>query len=81
MTIIFDIVEIVLISKKRMQPALYLAFACIKSFIWVIMLILNLIALAALAIILTAILAYVLFIASLTPALAALSFRHKLSER
>ena len=64
-----------------MHPGLYLASACIKSLIWVVMLILNLIALAALAIILTAILAYVFFIASLPPPLAASSFRHILFER
>ena len=59
MTIVLDIVEIILIAKKQMPPALYLASACLKSFIWLIIFILNLISLSVLAIILTAILAYV----------------------
>ena len=63
-----------------MPPALYLASACIKSFIWVIILILNLIALSALAIILTAILAYVLSITSLPPPLSTSNFRHDYSK-
>lgn len=57
LTIVLDIVEMVLIGRSRMQPWLYLASACVKTIIWGIMLILNLIALSALSIILCAILA------------------------
>lgn len=49
----------VLIGRRRMQPWLYLTFAAVKTLIWGIMFILNLISLSALSIILSAILAYV----------------------
>ncbi|KAK7757924.1 hypothetical protein SLS62_000302 [Diatrype stigma] len=56
-TIVLDIVEMVLIGRRRMQPALYLSSACVKTLIWCIIFILNLIAVSVLAIILSAILA------------------------
>ncbi|RYP65989.1 hypothetical protein DL771_008036 [Monosporascus sp. 5C6A] len=55
LTIAFDITEMVLIGRKRMNPALYLTSACIKTLIWTIMLILNLIAVSPLAIVLCAV--------------------------
>ncbi|KAI4860387.1 hypothetical protein F4820DRAFT_461741 [Hypoxylon rubiginosum] len=56
LNIIFNIVEIVLISRKSMPPALYLSFACIKTTIWGIIFILNLISLSVISIILSLIL-------------------------
>ncbi|KAI1431398.1 hypothetical protein GGR50DRAFT_689756 [Xylaria sp. CBS 124048] len=56
LTIIFDITEIVLISKRNMHPALYLSFACIKTLLWFIMLILQAAGQSALGAIITAIL-------------------------
>ncbi|KAI5864709.1 hypothetical protein GGS23DRAFT_595419 [Durotheca rogersii] len=56
LTIIFDIVEIVLITGKRMPPALYLSSACIKTGIWGAIFIMNLISLSILAICLTLVL-------------------------
>ncbi|KAI1633182.1 hypothetical protein F4809DRAFT_38319 [Biscogniauxia mediterranea] len=56
LTIVLDIVEMVLIGCKRMPPALYLASACIKTAIWGIIFVLNLIAVTVLSIILCGIL-------------------------
>ncbi|XXH05552.1 hypothetical protein Hte_011983 [Hypoxylon texense] len=56
LNIIFNIVEIVLIARKSMPPALYLSFACIKTAIWGIIFILNLISLSVISIILSLIL-------------------------
>ncbi|KAI1378736.1 hypothetical protein F4677DRAFT_411871 [Hypoxylon crocopeplum] len=56
LNIVMNIVEIVLISKKRMPPALYLSSACIKTAIWGIIWILDLISLSVVSIILTLIL-------------------------
>ncbi|KAI2471395.1 hypothetical protein F4781DRAFT_122774 [Annulohypoxylon bovei var. microspora] len=56
MNIIMNIVEIVLISKNRMPPALYLTNACIKSAIWGVLFILNVIALSVIAVVLNLIL-------------------------
>ncbi|KAI1501181.1 hypothetical protein F5X99DRAFT_210855 [Biscogniauxia marginata] len=56
LTIVFDIVEIVLIARKSMPPALYLSSACIKTAVWGIIFILNLIAVSILSIILCGIL-------------------------
>ncbi|KAI3324766.1 hypothetical protein HD806DRAFT_54635 [Xylariaceae sp. AK1471] len=55
LTIVIDIVEIVLIARKNMPPALYLSFACIKTLIWLIIFVLDLITLAIVGIILSAI--------------------------
>ncbi|KAI1334396.1 hypothetical protein F5Y15DRAFT_429465 [Xylariaceae sp. FL0016] len=41
-TIIADVVEIVLISRQSMAPALYLSSACSKTFIWTVVFILHL---------------------------------------
>ncbi|KAH9906500.1 hypothetical protein F4778DRAFT_726337 [Xylariomycetidae sp. FL2044] len=60
LTIIFDIAEIVLIAKDRMPPALYLSSACVKTGIWGVIFILDLVSLSVLAIILTLILLYAL---------------------
>ncbi|RYP45741.1 hypothetical protein DL768_007949 [Monosporascus sp. mg162] len=57
LTIVLDIAEMVLIGCKRMHPALYLTSACIKTLIWTIPFILNLIALSPLDIVLCAIVA------------------------
>ncbi|KAI1081956.1 hypothetical protein F5B20DRAFT_40800 [Whalleya microplaca] len=57
LTIILDIVEIVMIAKSRMPPALYLSSACVKTLIWVIIFVLNLVAVSIISIILTLILA------------------------
>ncbi|RYO97094.1 hypothetical protein DL766_002389 [Monosporascus sp. MC13-8B] len=57
LTIVLDIVEMILIGRKRMHPALYLTSACIKTLIWTIMFILNLIALSPLAVVFCAVLA------------------------
>ncbi|KAI1483544.1 hypothetical protein K445DRAFT_18811 [Daldinia sp. EC12] len=56
LNIIMNIVEIVLISKKRMPPALFLTSACVKTAIWGIVFILNVIAVSILSVILTIIL-------------------------
>ncbi|KAI0847056.1 hypothetical protein F5Y00DRAFT_242159 [Daldinia vernicosa] len=56
LTIVMNIVEIILISKKRMPPALFLTSACIKTTIWGIVFILKVIALSVLSIILVIIL-------------------------
>ncbi|KAI0103530.1 hypothetical protein F4814DRAFT_431738 [Daldinia grandis] len=56
LNIIMDIIEIILISKKRMPPALFLTSACIKTAVWGIIFILNVIALSVLSIILTIVL-------------------------
>lgn len=56
LNIVFNIVEIVLIAKKRMPPALYLTSACIKTTIWAIIFILNLVSLSVISIILTLVL-------------------------
>ncbi|KAI0594760.1 hypothetical protein F4775DRAFT_415945 [Biscogniauxia sp. FL1348] len=56
LTIVFDIVEMVLIGRKRMPPALYLASACIKTAIWGIIFVLNLIVVSVLSIILCGVL-------------------------
>ncbi|KAI1492786.1 hypothetical protein F5X96DRAFT_329107 [Biscogniauxia mediterranea] len=56
LTIVLDIVEMVLIGRKRMPPALYLTSACIKTAIWGIVFVLNLIAVTVLSIILCGIL-------------------------
>lgn len=45
LTIIFNIVEIVLIARKRMPPALYLSSTCIKTAIWIAVFIVEVIAL------------------------------------
>ncbi|KAI8626672.1 hypothetical protein F5Y19DRAFT_217785 [Xylariaceae sp. FL1651] len=55
LTIVFDIVEIILIARKNMPPALYLTSACLKSLIWLIIFILELVSLSILGIILSAI--------------------------
>ncbi|KAI0882111.1 uncharacterized protein GGS22DRAFT_170247 [Annulohypoxylon maeteangense] len=54
--IIMNIVEIVLIAKKRMPPALFLTNACLKSAIWGILFILNVLSVSLIAIVLTLIL-------------------------
>ncbi|KAI1804704.1 hypothetical protein F4811DRAFT_518797 [Daldinia bambusicola] len=54
--IVMNIIEIVLIAKKRMPPALFLANACTKTFVWGIIFILNVISVSVLAVILTIIL-------------------------
>lgn len=59
LTIILDIAEIILIARKRMQPALYLTSACIKTLIWGAFFIMSLISLSLLSIVLTVVLAYV----------------------
>ncbi|KAI6081567.1 hypothetical protein F4821DRAFT_24915 [Hypoxylon rubiginosum] len=56
LNIVFNIIEIVLIKRKSMPPALYLSFACIKTTIWGIIFILNLISLSVISIILTLVL-------------------------
>ncbi|KAI8965451.1 hypothetical protein F5Y11DRAFT_10928 [Daldinia sp. FL1419] len=56
LNIIMNIVEIILISKKRMPPWLFLTSTCIKTAIWGIIFILNVIALSVLSIILTIVL-------------------------
>ncbi|KAI5918331.1 hypothetical protein F4810DRAFT_595372 [Camillea tinctor] len=56
LTIVFDIVEMVLIGRKRMPPGLYLSSACIKTAIWGVIFVLNLIGLSILSIILSGIL-------------------------
>ncbi|KAF3057462.1 putative cys met metabolism pyridoxal phosphate-dependent enzyme protein [Daldinia childiae] len=56
LNIVMNIVEIILISKKRMPPALFLTSTCIKTAIWGIIFILNVIARSALSIILTIVL-------------------------
>ncbi|RYP92130.1 hypothetical protein DL770_001791 [Monosporascus sp. CRB-9-2] len=55
LTLVLDIAEMVLIGRKRMHPALYLASACIKTLIWTILFILNLIVVSPLAIVLCAV--------------------------
>ncbi|RYP41855.1 hypothetical protein DL767_000684 [Monosporascus sp. MG133] len=55
LTIVLDIAEMILIGRKRMHPALYLTSACIKTLIWTIMFILNLIVQSPLAIVLCAV--------------------------
>ncbi|RYO93198.1 hypothetical protein DL764_008025 [Monosporascus ibericus] len=52
LTIVFNIVEMVLIGLKRMHPALYLTSACIKTLIWTIKFILSLLGLAPLDVVL-----------------------------
>jgi hypothetical protein len=59
LTIVIDIVEIVLIARQNMPPALYLSFACVKTLIWLVVFILELITLAIAGIILSAIVLYV----------------------
>ncbi|KAI1459590.1 hypothetical protein F4805DRAFT_455756 [Annulohypoxylon moriforme] len=54
--IVMNIVEIVLIAKKRMPPALFLSNACLKSAVWGILFILNTISLSLIAVVLTLIL-------------------------
>ncbi|KAI1137167.1 hypothetical protein F5Y05DRAFT_80431 [Hypoxylon sp. FL0543] len=54
--IIMNIIEIVLISKKRMPVELYLSSACIKSAVWGIIFILDIVSLSIISIILTLIL-------------------------
>ncbi|KAI2603847.1 uncharacterized protein GGS25DRAFT_505664 [Hypoxylon fragiforme] len=56
LTIILNIAEIVLVAKKRMHPALYLSSACVKTTIWAVIFIMNLITLSVISIILTLIL-------------------------
>ncbi|KAI2622573.1 hypothetical protein GGR54DRAFT_69903 [Hypoxylon sp. NC1633] len=56
LNIVINIIEIVLIAKKRMPPWLYLTSACIKTTIWGIIWILDLISLSVVSIILTLIL-------------------------
>ncbi|KAL7620307.1 hypothetical protein AAE478_009301 [Parahypoxylon ruwenzoriense] len=56
LTIVFDIIEIILITRKRMPPALYLTSACIKTTIWGVIFILNIISLTILSIVLTLVL-------------------------
>lgn len=59
LNIVMNVVEIILISQKRMPPGLFLTSACIKTGIWGIIFILNAIAHSALSIILTIVLLYV----------------------
>ncbi|KAI1656894.1 hypothetical protein F4813DRAFT_390235 [Daldinia decipiens] len=56
LNIVIDIIEIILISKKRMPPELFLASACIKTAIWGIIFTLDVIAQSVLSCILTIIL-------------------------
>ncbi|KAI1761237.1 hypothetical protein GGR53DRAFT_38646 [Hypoxylon sp. FL1150] len=56
LNIILNIVEIVLISRKSMPPALYLSSACIKTAIWAVIFILNLVSLSVISIILALVL-------------------------
>ncbi|KAI1827166.1 hypothetical protein F4861DRAFT_435020 [Xylaria intraflava] len=56
LTILFDIIEITLIARNSMAPALYLSFACIKTLIWLIILVIEAITIAVLGAILAAVL-------------------------
>ncbi|KAI1205425.1 uncharacterized protein F4807DRAFT_284877 [Annulohypoxylon truncatum] len=51
--IVMNIVEIILIAKKRMPPALFLTHTCFKSLVWGILFIMNTITLTLMAVILT----------------------------
>ncbi|KAJ1327824.1 regulatory factor X [Microdochium nivale] len=53
LTIVFDVIEIVLIAKTVMKPAVYLSFACIKSLIWIILFGLACVSIAPAGILLT----------------------------
>ncbi|RYP66225.1 hypothetical protein DL769_006069 [Monosporascus sp. CRB-8-3] len=55
LTIALNIAEMVLVGRKRMHPALYLTSACIKTLIWTVLFILNLIVLSPLAIVFCAV--------------------------
>ncbi|KAI1465467.1 uncharacterized protein F4812DRAFT_124647 [Daldinia caldariorum] len=54
--IVMNIIEIVLIAKKQMPPALFLTSACTKTAVWGVIFILNLISVSILAVILAIIL-------------------------
>ncbi|KAI0178864.1 hypothetical protein GGR52DRAFT_569770 [Hypoxylon sp. FL1284] len=56
LNIIINVVEIVLIARKQMPPVLYLTFASIKTGIWGIIFILDLVTLSVISIILSLIL-------------------------
>ncbi|KAI2783669.1 hypothetical protein F4815DRAFT_308578 [Daldinia loculata] len=73
LNIVMNVVEIILISQKRMPPGLFLTSACIKTGIWGIIFILNAIAHSALSIILT----IVLFASSLTQLIHAAIIVHR----
>lgn len=58
MNITMNIVEIVLIARKRMSPALFLTNAVIKTLIWGILFMLNVVAMLVVGVVLDLILLY-----------------------
>lgn len=58
MNITMNIVEIVLIARKRMPPALFLTNAVIKTLIWGILFMLNVVAMLVVGVVLDLILLY-----------------------